>query len=112
VSLLRNGVIWRSDMRSGAHTFYPIDFDYESSDCTGTPYDKTYRHPQAPLVPNAAWSVGDPVYRATGPQLTITFRSYLWNGTCSTAGQYPITVKRLEAFTTVPAPFEAPLIIQ
>ena len=112
-SVLRGGIIWSLNMKTGeTGSHQTASLFFESTDCTGTPYDSGFQHPQATVSPRGGpHDPGESVYRTTGPPVTVTYRSYVGGGACTLFGPSTVEVVRLEAFATAPT-FVGPLTVR
>jgi hypothetical protein len=107
------GMIWMVDLRTGVFSLTQMPVDFTGSGCTGTPYEHTYfPPPQQPFLShNGAAVTGEPVYRTTGPKVSVDLNSRLSDGNCTPNVQAGAQGIRLEVFTTMPASLPGPLTI-
>jgi hypothetical protein len=112
--VLRGGIIFRVHLGTGEVDYRSVDLLFEDSLCAGTPYISGPNGPQIGFVVPGFNTpvVGAPVYRATGPVVTLS-QPKLFNGTaCVAYYTTPTTAQRAEVTAYVLAPFPAPLTIQ
>jgi hypothetical protein len=112
--VLRGGIIFRVDLGTGKVDYLRATLIFEDSLCAGTPYIEGSNGPQVgfAVYPVDTPVIGAPVYRATGPVVTISLPR-VFNGTaCVAYYTTPTTAQRAEVAAYVLAPFPAPLTIQ
>lgn len=116
VVILRDGMLWEVNLGAGQVVIQPLSLMFEGPTCTGSPYvglPADMAGPQNTSVPHDGATVaGEPVYRISGPFVTVTESSSLFNGTCAAMAPYTDRFARaVEVFTTAPGPFTAPFMI-